>query len=411
MIDKAVEESSRSAEGQTPVSAVVAGASPDELQTLRGKKRAAEEKFDAASAAHTSALGLGIPGFVVSLALLVACEHRIYSYAPALAERMSYGWRVAILWAMAALIAGPIYYIFFRRGYTKASDELGRVEQQFIAMRLSTEAGRKQYFREELFRLSSKAARIFFEDEQRFNVASKWNEKAGNILDGTDTVSTLSVVQSCLNSLNELVAREEQEQRDENRWQYWAIAVMVIYVGLLVGSALITNRSPVLLTTAVFGIPLSVIIWGAAGSLAAILYRFYTEQGRIRFAAEFRWLIARPIIGIIMGAVVYLALISGMILVTQNGGGAAVAAGANPPAIRMESFWIIAFLAGFSDKFYLGVIDLLVARTVRSEEVDSNTVVTHKERIPEGDQPAEKKEPAPAHPAGHQKEAIPEPAV
>ena len=31
----------------------------------------------------------------------------------------------------------------------------------------------------------------------------------------------------------------------------------------------------------------------------------------------------------------------------------------------------------------IGVIDLLVARTVRSEEVDSNTVVTEKERIPD----------------------------
>jgi hypothetical protein len=48
-----------------------------------------------------------------------------------------------------------------------------------------------------------------------------------------------------------------------------------------------------------------------------------------------------------------------------------------------EAFCIVAFLAGFSDKFYLGVIDLLVARTVKSEEVVQNIVVTQKERIPD----------------------------
>jgi len=81
---------------------------------------------------------------------------------------------------------------------------------------------------------------------------------------------------------------------------------MVIYVaGLAVSASRINfQTSPLQL----FGVPVGVILWGAAGSLAAILYRFYTEQGRIRFATEFRWLIARPIIGIIMGGVVFIAL-------------------------------------------------------------------------------------------------------
>ncbi len=348
---------------------------PEGLQSLCGNKTEAEKKFNDASERHTSALAFGIPLFVLSLVLLAAYEDRLFRQAPYLAGTLAFGWRIATLWMVAALLTAPVYYFAFRRKYIMAKDALWKIDQSYIAMRLSTEAGRKQYFREELFRLSSKAARIFFEDEQRFAIASKWAERANNILDGTDTTATLSVVQSCLNSLNELVAREEREQKDENRWQYWAIAVMLLYVAVLIGSALITNKNPALLTAEVFGVPLSVILWGAAGSLAAILYRFYTEQGLIRFAAEFRWLIARPMIGIIMGAVVYLALISGMILVSEDSSGAVER--------RMAAFWIISFLAGFSDKFYLGVIDLLVARTVRTEEIDSNTVITERERIPE----------------------------
>ncbi|MDT7806643.1 MAG: hypothetical protein QOJ70_456 [Acidobacteriota bacterium] len=365
------------------------GSNLEELAALRSNVAEAESRYAAASDSHTSALAYGIPALVVSFVALAAYQEKLFGLAPSLPTTGFYA-RIAILWIVVTLLASPIYYFVFRKSYITAKDDLWKEQQSYVAMRRSTEAGRRQYSREELFRLSSKAARVFFGDEQRFTVASKWAEKAGNILDGTDTTATLSAVQSYLNSLNELVTREEREQNEENRWQNWAIAVMFLYVSILVVSALFTNKSPKLLEAAVFGVPLSVILWGAAGSLAAILYRFYTEQGQIRFAAEFRWLIARPIIGIIMGAVVYLALISGMVLVSTNGAGAASGTPVSPdgivpaPGIRMEAFWIIAFLAGFSDKFYLGVIDLLVARTVRSREIDSNTIITEKERIHDG---------------------------
>jgi hypothetical protein len=55
---------------------------------------------------------------------------------------------------------------------------------------------------------------------------------------------------------------------------------------------------------------------------------------------------------------------------------------------------MVAFLAGFSDKFYLGVIDLLVARTIKSEEKDRNTKVTKTQRIPESDAERETKDAA-----------------
>jgi hypothetical protein len=365
------------------------GANDAELTALRKRVCEAERRFDIASDSRTSALAFGIPALVAAFVLLAAQQEKLFGMAPNLPIMGFFG-RVVILWVIALLIAVPLYHFIFRKRYLKTKEALERAQQEYFAMRSSTEVGRMQYLREELFRLTSKVAVVFYGDQERLAQASKWAEKASNILDGTDDAAPMSAAQSYLNSLNELVTREEREQLDENRWQKWAIAVMFLYVSVLVGAALLTNKTPSLLGAAAFGVPLSVILWGAAGSLAAILYRFYKEkeQGQIRFALEFRWLIARPIIGIIMGAVVYLALISGLVLISTSGGTpadpAVSAEGAiTSSGVRMEAFWIIAFLAGFSDKFYLGVIDLLVARTVRTEQKDSNTFIEEKKRIPE----------------------------
>lgn len=347
----------------------------EKLADIRDKIAEADAKFKAALDRHTSALAFGIPALVVVFVLLAIYQDRLFGMAPGLPTTGFFG-HILILWTVAALMAAPIYHYLVRRRYSAAKDALWKEQQSYVEMQLSTEAGRTQYFREELFRLSSKATRVFFDDEKRFNLASRWAAKAGNILNGTDKTAPLSSVQNYLNSLRELISREEREQNDETRWQKWAITIMFLYVGGLVTLAFVTNSNENLLRKEVFGVPLSIILWGAAGSLAPILYRFYTEQGQIRFAAEFRWLIARPIIGIIMGAVVYLALVSGLVLVSAG-------EQANGDAQRLRAFWIIAFLAGFSDKFYLGVIDLLVARTVRTEEIGSNTVVTEIERIPD----------------------------
>jgi hypothetical protein len=82
-----------------------------------------------------------------------------------------------------------------------------------------------------------------------------------------------------------------------------------------------------------------------------------------------------------MGAVVYLAIKSGLVLLGADVGTQAAAGVAQDGCIEVYS--VIAFLAGFSDKFYIGVIDLLVARTVSTKEVEQNTVITEKQRMPE----------------------------
>jgi hypothetical protein len=356
---------------------------PEDLQRLRQERTSAETQFEAIAARRTLARGFGIPVFVVVLAMLAGKNWLVFfTLAPDLLEPILPAGRILILWVTAALIVGPFYYFFIHKAYVQARDRLTKLEETEIAWRLSTVTGRRQYFREQLFRLTSKAASVFFGDEERFAEASAWAEKAGNALDNAAGTADLGIVQTNINSLSELVAREQAEQRDEKRWQFAAVVTMLLYVAILVSAAVWTSDDPNVLESRIIGVPLSVILWGAAGSLGAILYRFYTEQGRIRFAAEFRWLVARPVIGIIMGAVVYLALASGLMLLVPDGA-ARVETANTAWAGRKEAFWIIAFLAGFSDKFYLGVIDLLVARTVSTKEINGNTVITKTERVPD----------------------------
>jgi hypothetical protein len=222
-----------------------------------------------------------------------------------------------------------------------------------------------------LVKIANKIGRVFFGNQERYEQATNWHKESVDLLDKFDSESTsisLSEVQFRLGLIDELVFREEKEQQEQRRWQYVAVFIMMVYI---IGIAVVTlyiDASQSNRPTPIFSLPLSVVMWAATGSLAAILYRFYTEQSRIRLAAEVRWLIARPIIGIIMGAIVYFTVVSGLILLGASPGAAERASNDPMPVGRMEVYWIIAFLAGFSDKFYLGIINLLVEKTFRVED-------------------------------------------
>ena len=272
-------------------------------------------------------------------------------------------------WTLTLIIAFPVYYYWLAGPIRAAKNELRRLEGEILNKQLTTFRGRRLFFQEELRRLTNASAKVFFEEENRYEQAAKWRQMAGDALE--KKVVDLNEVQFSLNSLNEIILLEKKEKWEQRVWEYIAVFIMLVYVVGLVTAVSLMDAARSNEPTPIFGIPLSIIMWGAAGSLAAILYRFYTEKGRIKLAREVRWLIARPIIGIIMGAVVYLALISGLILVgaSPNTANTMTVAG---PVGRLEVYWVVAFLAGFSDKFYIGIIELLVAKTVNKRDEPEN---------------------------------------
>ncbi len=95
----------------------------------------------------------------------------------------------------------------------------------------------------------------------------------------------------------------------------------------------------------VIGVPYAVVFWSAIGSLAAMLYQFLHRP--VSQLETIKWLVARPIQGLIMGSFLYL-VVAGGILIGGTGTGPAVTIGraVSPPLAA-----VIAFLGGFSGRF------------------------------------------------------------
>ena len=268
--------------------------------------------------------------------------------------------RIVTAWIFTIAIFPAIYYFQFRVPTNNARNELIEYKNKLLSERINSDQAWQRYLQEETRRLSHVISQVFLENKNRAEQSRQWLLQASSLLVEARTTTTLGEVQSLVTSINELVLLEKDELREQRSWRYMTVLIVIVYLIVLIASITIlalTNKFDYGLFKSADGIPISILIWGAIGSLGAILYRFYTETRRVHFDIEARWLIARPIIGIIMGMIAYLAFRSGLILVTGG------KVGGNGTESAPEFYWFIAFLAGFSDKFYIQVINLFVNRT------------------------------------------------
>lgn len=111
------------------------------------------------------------------------------------------------------------------------------------------------------------------------------------------------------------------------------IIVLPVILYILAKAGLANRRIPAL------QVPFSVVIWSAIGAIAAMLYQFLNRP--VSQLETFKWLIARPMQGVIMGSFLYLVVAGGLLVI-----GSQVQDG-----IRPELGAVIAFLGGFSDRF------------------------------------------------------------
>ena len=228
-------------------------------------------------------------------------------------------------------------------------------------------------------KIAEASGRVFFESTKRYEVAQKWRRDIGSHLEHlrqNPAVETelLNEVQYLLGSFKEIIDREKREQKGQKLWQIFNIIVIIVYIaGLTVimssasTQAKSNNNAVSVPYVPYISVPVWALIWGALGSLSAILYKFYIVKRRVKFSIEFQWLIARPIIGILMSAVAYLAVTSGLILLgSESSSPWAKELGVSDNATRFTA--IVCFLAGFSDRVYLGIINLLVSKTLSLEK-------------------------------------------
>jgi hypothetical protein len=112
-------------------------------------------------------------------------------------------------------------------------------------------------------------------------------------------------------------------------------------------------------------LPLPVILWSIIGSFAAILYRF-TKAGDNELNEPLKWLFARPLSGVVMGAIAYLIMRVGLISINADA--------AAPLLGTSEAMWLLAFLAGFSDRFSDYLLKTVVGKYGGSTEGDLITL-------------------------------------
>lgn len=203
-------------------------------------------------------------------------------------------------------------------------------------------------------------AETLYENSSLQDESMKRLQDAKEILrknEGDDLAWTLSLAQYEVRRVHVAIAKEQQLQRNESQLR-WIVPILVLVYVVIVILLVIFGGSAWTTTTEIpiIGIPLSVILWSVIGSIAAMLYRFYTSR-KTKTPDEIRWLIARPIIGIIMGALSYLAIISGLFIF-----GSTVGATPDPSTIRPQLLWVVSFLGGFSDKFFESIINFAVGK-------------------------------------------------
>lgn len=202
---------------------------------------------------------------------------------------------------------------------------------------------------EELFKRLS-AARTVLQELER-------NRRPGDAIQAADFD---------IKSIGAKVSGLLRSRRDDQRLRYFAPTLIVFYIfaiALLVifykDGYFPDNRIPVL------EIPVAVFAWASVGSVASMLYRVYKEElGGLR--KEFWWVFSRPIIGVVMGSLAYLAIVSGTLVVSNIS-----STGSGTDVVRSEIIWIAAFLGGFSDRFFENTVSILVQRLSSDQNNDS----------------------------------------
>lgn len=289
---------------------------------------------------------------------------------------------LSAVWLVTAAVAVAVYYFVLLPPLQRALRLLSNTRAR---LRARSDPGRTLYLEDELVRLSGKTAHVFFDDQSRekYEKAKYWHTKALEILEQSKSSGDTAVkgkkrgladVEDLISSVEELINREEYEQRHQRIWRNTSAVMVLLYSATLL--VLLINREPwglAGLTRSGLGVPFSVLLWGAVGSVAGILYRLYTVEKRVKLQDEVRWLIARPVVGVIMSALAFFAIRAGLVLLDVADPALLVTdptllePDGNSNTAIPDIYLVVAFLAGFSDRFYLAVVNRLVGQVASQE--------------------------------------------
>ncbi len=157
------------------------------------------------------------------------------------------------------------------------------------------------------------------------------------------------------------------------------VFIVLAYIGFALGATIFAiykygagkEQNFTLVRVPFIGVPGGVLIWSLIGSFAAMIYRF--NRNPIQdFGEAFKWLLTRPVQGIVLGATFYLVLESGLLLMTGDGR----AADTSPKSVQAQDvILVLSFLVGFSDRFADSVFNALIETySKRADQAQSDDV-------------------------------------
>jgi hypothetical protein len=163
--------------------------------------------------------------------------------------------------------------------------------------------------------------------------------------------------------LKSLLNRQDRDKNYRVNVRLIAVVVSIVSFVLLFLLAIFSPRIGLSVSTLipVLQIPLAVLLWSALGSFTSLVYRFNTASD-LELQDPLRWLVTRPLTGIVMGIIAFLVMKVG--LLTTSSTDVAASLGTN------ELMWLVAFLAGFSDRFSEGILRNAVGRLGGDKSAD-----------------------------------------
>ncbi len=149
--------------------------------------------------------------------------------------------------------------------------------------------------------------------------------------------------------------------KDGQRRLLWISLFYVDILILVIGavSILVWGQSDSIIAY----VPTPILEWAFIGAVVAVLYRLATIENTPG-TRLYLWIIAKPLIGLSMGALVYFIALGGSILLGNPS--------ENLPSNTIYWLCALAFVGGFSDKFSMDLMDRFVSTSLKEEDTEVN---------------------------------------
>lgn len=147
----------------------------------------------------------------------------------------------------------------------------------------------------------------------------------------------------------------------ESRLFWSVLLVEVVLLAVMAAVSVIVWGRP---DPLIMYVPVPIVQWSFAGGMVAVLYRLAYRRGPVPDRL-YSWAIAKPVIGMFQGCIIYFLALGGGILVGAN----LTKEGQLPHNLWLNAF---AFVGGFSDRFSNAVIGRLLAVTLGDDQNESD---------------------------------------